>query len=73
METVNAVLEAGPDAIIHNTKTIGRLDMVPITYLLLRESGAEVVLIISNKKLTQMVVYAMKARGIRAYGAIFDS
>jgi hypothetical protein len=47
--------------------------MVAITYQLLKESGAEAVAIISNKKLTQMVVYAMEARGIPAFGAIFDS
>lgn len=72
-EICDAVKAADPKAVIHNTKTMGRPDMVAITYRLLRESGAEAVCIISNKKLTQMVVYAMEARGIPAYGAIFDS
>ncbi|KAF8849268.1 nonribosomal peptide synthetase 12 [Acephala macrosclerotiorum] len=72
-EVIDAVKDADPDAVIHNTKTMGRPDMVAITYRLLRESGAEAVAIISNKKLTQMVVYAMEARGIPAFGAIFDS
>lgn len=72
-EVSDAVRNADPDAVIHNTKTDGRPDMVAITYRLLRESGAEAVCIISNKKLTQMVVYAMEARGIPAFGAIFDS
>jgi ketopantoate hydroxymethyltransferase len=69
---IGAVKEADPNAVIHNTKTMGRLGMVAITYRLLRESGAEAVCIISNKKLTQMV-YAMETRGIPAFGAIFDS
>ncbi|KAL2069906.1 hypothetical protein VTL71DRAFT_14585 [Oculimacula yallundae] len=73
MEIINAVRKADPNAVIHNTKTQGRPDMVAITYRLLKESGAEAVAIISNKKLTQMVVYAMEARGIPAFGAIFDS
>ncbi|CAG8954990.1 hypothetical protein HYFRA_00008679 [Hymenoscyphus fraxineus] len=72
-EICDAVKAADPKAVIHNTKTMGRPDMVAITYQLLRESNAEAVCIISNKKLTQMVVYAMEARGIPAYGAIFDS
>ena len=72
-EIINAIKEADPQAVIHNTKTQGRPDMVAITYRLLRESNAEAVAIISNKKLTQMVVYAMEARGIPAFGAIFDS
>ncbi|RDW73351.1 hypothetical protein BP6252_07258 [Coleophoma cylindrospora] len=72
-EIISAVEAADPNAVIHNTKTMGRPDMVAITYRLLRESGAEAVCIISNKKLTQMVVYAMESRGIPAFGAIFDS
>ncbi|KAL3426390.1 amino acid adenylation domain-containing protein [Phlyctema vagabunda] len=72
-EIISAVEAADPHAVIHNTKTMGRPDMVAITYRLLRESGAEAVCIISNKKLTQMVVYAMESRGIPAFGAIFDS
>ncbi|KAH7346805.1 hypothetical protein BKA65DRAFT_585874 [Rhexocercosporidium sp. MPI-PUGE-AT-0058] len=73
IEIINAIKDADPNAVIHNTKTQGRPDMVAITYRLLRESNAEAVAIISNKKLTQMVVYAMEARGIPAFGAIFDS
>ncbi|CZS96383.1 related to non-ribosomal peptide synthetase [Rhynchosporium graminicola] len=72
-EIMDAIKDADPNAVIHNTKTQGRPDMVAITYRLLRESGAEAIAIISNKKLTQMVVYAMEARGVPAFGAIFDS
>jgi hypothetical protein len=72
-EILESVKAADPDAVIHNTKTMGRPDMVAITYRLVRDSGAEAVAIISNKKLTQLVVYAMEARGIPAFGAIFDS
>lgn len=37
------------------------------------EFGAEAVICIANKKLTWRVVEAMEARGIPAYGAIWDS
>ena len=72
-EVIDAIMKADKNAVIHNTKTMGRPDIVAITYRLLRESGAEAVCIISNQKLTQMVVYAMESRGIPAFGAIFDS
>jgi len=72
-DIINAIKDADEDAVIHDTKTMGRPDMVAITYRLLKESGAEAVVVISNQKLTQLVVYAMEARGIPAYGAIFDS
>lgn len=47
--------------------------MVAITWRLLCDSNAEAVCIISNKKLTAKVVYAMETRGVPAYGAIWDS
>ncbi|KAF9697731.1 hypothetical protein EKO04_004196 [Ascochyta lentis] len=62
-----------PDAVIYNTRESGKPDMSLLTYRLYKESGAEAVLVISNKRFTQQVVYDMEKRGIPAYGAIFDS
>ncbi|KAF5329533.1 hypothetical protein D9619_009044 [Psilocybe cf. subviscida] len=70
---MNAVLKADPDAVVWNTRTLGRPDMVALTYQLVLESKAEAVFIISNPKVTRKVVYGMETRGIPAYGAIFDS
>ena len=70
---VDAVLKADPDAIIWNTRTQGRPDMVAMTWALVNESKAEAVFIISNPSVTRKVVIGMKSRGIAAYGAIFDS
>lgn len=72
-EIVDAVRSTDPKAVIHNTRTQGKPDMSRIAYRLFKESGAEAVCIISNKKFTTKVVYDMEARGIPAYGAIFDS
>jgi NAD(P)H-flavin reductase len=72
-EVCGAVLETDPEAIIHDTKTMGRPDLVELAYRMYRESDAEAVCIISNQKLTQKVVYAMESRGIPAFGAIWDS
>ena len=69
----NSVLKADPDAVIWNTRILGRPDMVALTYQLVLESNAEAVFIISNPKVTRKVVYGMETRGIPAYGAIFDS
>lgn len=71
-EIVNAVQETDPNAVVHNTRTSGKPDMVAITWRLLRESNAEAVCIISNQSLTRKVVYAMETRGVPAYGAIWD-
>ena len=70
---LNTVLKADPDAVIWNTRSQGRPDMVKITYQLVQEAQAEAVFIISNPKLTRKVVLGMESRGIPAYGAIFDS
>lgn len=70
---VDSVLDTDPNAIIHNTRTMGKPDMSLMAYRMWKESGAEAVCIISNKKFTTKVVYDLEARGIPAYGAIFDS
>ena len=70
---VKAVRKADPNAIIWNTNTQGRGTIVQSVYQLVQESDAEAVFIISNPKVTDMVVFGMQSRGIPAYGAIFDS
>ena len=70
---MNSVLKADPKALIWNTRSQGRPNMVELTYKLYQEFDAEAVFIISNPKVTRKVVYGMETRGIAAYGAIFDS
>jgi hypothetical protein len=70
---MQAVRRADPQAVVWNTRSQGRPDMVTLTYQLVVESKAEAVFIISNPKVTRKVVYGMETRGIPAYGAIFDS
>lgn len=72
-EIVGNVRVADPDAVIWDTKVFGRPDMVGLTWQLLQESQAEAVFVISNPKVTKMVVYALESRGVAAYGPIFDS
>lgn len=70
---IDAVLKADPKAIIWNTRERGRPDMIQLTNQLVRESDAEAAFIISNPKVTRLVMYGMETRGIACYGAIFDS
>lgn len=70
---VDAVCNADKDALIWNTRERGRPDMVALTYHLFKEVEAEAVFVISNPKLTREVVYAMEARGVPAFGPIWDS
>ena len=70
---MGAVKKADPNAVIWNTRSQGRPNMVEMVWNLVQESGAEAVFIISNPKVTWKVVYGMETRNIPAYGAIFDS
>ncbi|KAI1335557.1 surfactin synthetase subunit 3 [Xylariaceae sp. FL0016] len=72
-EIIDDVMRADPKAIIWNTRTQGKPDLAAMAYQMLKESDAEAICIISNKKVTQQVVYRMESRGIPAFGAIFDS
>ncbi|KAL1801509.1 hypothetical protein ACET3X_001851 [Alternaria dauci] len=70
---VEAVRRRDPRAVLHNTRTSGKPDMSLLTYRLFKESDAEAVLVISNKRFTQQIVFDMEKRGVPAFGAIFDS
>ena len=70
---VDEILEAQPDAIIWDTDTRGKPDMVKLAYEAYFAFDAEAVICIANQKLTRKVVYGMESRGIPAYGAIWDS
>ncbi|KAK8199565.1 hypothetical protein IWZ00DRAFT_432569 [Phyllosticta capitalensis] len=71
--TIDMVKKADKDAIIWDTKEQGRPDMLPMTYDLFKKSGAEAVFVISNPKLTKMIVYGLESRGVPAFGPIWDS
>ncbi|WP_085637693.1 MULTISPECIES: hypothetical protein [unclassified Pseudomonas] len=70
---VDEILEAQPEALIWDTRESGKPDLVALAYAAVRSFGAEAVICISNQHLTELVVEEMEARGIPAYGAIWDS
>ncbi|MFJ2481274.1 hypothetical protein ACIOWE_13445 [Pseudomonas sp. NPDC087598] len=70
---VDEILKAQPDALIWDTDVRGKPDLVTLAYTAVQSFGAEAVICISNQTLTERVVEEMEARGIPAYGAIWDS
>jgi hypothetical protein len=72
-EIIDSVLDCDPKAVIWNTRTQGKPDMPLLCWRLYKESRAEAVCVISNKRFTTGIVYSMESRGVPAYGAIFDS
>jgi amino acid adenylation domain-containing protein len=70
---IESVHETIPQSIIHDTRVLGRPDLVKMGYNLAKSFDAEAVIIIANEKITKKVVYGLENRGIPAYGAIWDS
>ena len=64
-----------PDAVIIDTKKDGqrRPDLISLAETVYRESGAEAVFFISNRKLTKKVVEGLEKRRVPIFAPIFDS
>ena len=61
------------DAVVIDTDKHGRQDMLIIAWHLAREMDAEIVFVITNPAATNKIVFGLEARGIPAYGPLFDS
>lgn len=72
-DLINCAKGADKDAIIWDTRTRGRPDVVALAHHIYAESGAEAVFIVSNPSLTNKVIYALESRGVPCYGPIWDS
>lgn len=72
-ELVDEILAVQPDTLIWDTDKQGKPDLLQLAWQMVQESQAEAVICIANKKLTDYVVRGCEARGIPAYGAIWDS
>jgi hypothetical protein len=70
---VNEILRVQPNAIIWDTDSQGKPDLVKLSYEAFKTFDAEAVICIANKKVTFHVNYQMESRGIPAFGAIWDS
>nr|MDT0657058.1 hypothetical protein [Micromonospora sp. DSM 115978] len=72
-QLMDEILAAQPDAIVWDTSTQGKPDLLTMAHAAYARSGAEAVICISNKRLTWQVVHGLERRGVPAYGAIWDS
>jgi hypothetical protein len=72
-ELVREVLAAQPDTILWDTDAHGQPDLAGLAYRVCRETGAEAVICISNKKTTLRLVAQLRQRGMTAVGPIWDS
>lgn len=70
---IDGILQHDPEAVIWNTRERGRPNMALEAYKLYKSSGAECVCVISNGPVTSKLVYDLEARGVPAFGPIFDS
>ena len=72
--------DSGAIIIDTNEKGCKRPDLVGLAYRVWDGQGqgqgkgrCEAVVVISNQRITEKVVYGLETRGVAAYGAIFDS
>ena len=72
-EIINQVHYADPKAVIHDTRALGRPDLVQMACHAMDEIEAEAMIIISNETVTRIVVREMERKGLAAYGPIWDS
>jgi hypothetical protein len=69
---LKAIKEVDPDARIFDSKS-GRPDVAFEARWLAQKEEVEVVMVVSNPKVTKEVVHECKMSGLAAYGAVFDS
>ena len=72
-ELVEEILAAQPDPILYDTDALGQPDLAGLAFRVCRETGAEAVICISNKKTTLRLVAQLRQRGMTAIGPIWDS
>jgi hypothetical protein len=70
---VNEIMAAAPDATIWNTDERSKPDVLALAYAAYLATGAEAVICVANRSITQRVVHGLEQMGIPAFGPIWDS
>jgi hypothetical protein len=73
IQLCNEVEKTDPGATVIDTSELGRLDLVELAWKTWKETRAEAVFVLSNERVTRKVVYGLEARGVPAFGPIWDS
>lgn len=72
-ELVGEVTTAQPEAVIWNTTAQGKPDVFELSHEAFVASGADAVICVSNKAVTERIVTEFGRRGVPAFGPIWDS
>jgi hypothetical protein len=72
-ELVGEILAAQPDTLLYDTDAYGQPDLAALAYRVCRETGAEAVICVSNRKTTLRLVAQLRQRGMTAIGPVWDS
>ncbi|MCB1273584.1 MAG: hypothetical protein KDB25_04210 [Leucobacter sp.] len=72
-DLVGEIERAQPEAVIWNTTQQGKPDVFDVAYEAFQASGADAVICVANKVVTDRVVGEFERRGIPAFGPIWDS
>ncbi|KAK7431668.1 hypothetical protein QQZ08_001887 [Neonectria magnoliae] len=70
---LDTILACDPEAVIWDTDNQGRPNLTKLAYQVYKESDAECVCVISNRRTIAKTVYQLESRGIAAFGPILDS
>ena len=60
-------------AVIMDSSKDGRKDMFPIAWDMYKDFDAEAIFVISRPNIVQKLVFEFEARGVSAFGPVFDS
>ncbi|PGH28281.1 hypothetical protein AJ80_00172 [Polytolypa hystricis UAMH7299] len=72
-DVLNLVTALDPYPLVIDSDKAGRVDIVPMVWSVVKDFEAEAVCVISNPIPSKQVVFALEARGVAAFGPIFDS
>jgi hypothetical protein len=61
------------NAVVIDSDKHGRQDMLPVAWDMVKESNAEAVFVVSRPWVVRKLVFEFEARGIPAFGPVFDS
>ena len=70
---LDAVARLDTAAVVVDTDLTGRKDMLPMVWDMVTTFQAEAVVVVSNHYMTKKLVFELEARGLAAYGPIYDS
>ncbi|KAL9119138.1 MAG: hypothetical protein Q9187_004308 [Circinaria calcarea] len=70
---LDAVAQLDSTTVVIDTNLTGRRDMLPMVWDMVSSFQAEAVVVVSNHYMTRKLVFELEARGIPAYGPIYDS